>query len=197
MAACVLTGRKAKKMNHRILLGCYPIPCFGGIPNHNFLVWADASGTPLFEINGGAVKPDGTYDYRAITGRLTAVETDYARRDARRCPEFYLRPASRSLLLLEASPDEVAARWSIGSEAAGRIAGLGLRYSLLTQNSNSVASAVAGSMELPLPPSALGMLRAPGGRRRLAYASAEQPTKRGRSYAPSTTEKPSNWGGPI
>ncbi|MEP9371364.1 hypothetical protein [Mesorhizobium sp. KR1-2] len=95
-------------MNHHVLVGCYPIPCFGGIPNHNFLVWTDASGTPLFEINGGAVNPDGSFNYRAIVGRLTAVETDYARHDPVRYPEFYLRPTSRSLLLLEASPDEIA-----------------------------------------------------------------------------------------
>lgn len=167
-------------MNHRILLGCYPIPCFGSIPNHNFLVRTDASGKPLFEINGGAVKPDGTYNYRAVIGRLTAVETDYACRDPLRCPEFYPRPTSRLLLLLEAGPDEVAERWSAGLEAVRRISGLGLRYSLLTRNSNSVASAVAGSMGLALPSSALGMLRAPGGRRRLAYVSSGEQPKRSR-----------------
>lgn len=157
-------------MNHRILLGSYPIPRFAGIPNHNFLVWTDHDGTPLFEINGGAVNPDGTFNYAAIFGRLTAVETDYSKRDPACFPEFHIRPTSRSTVLLEAPRDEIAARWASGVRTAGRISASGLRYSILTRNSNSVATAIALGMELVLPAASLGRLRAPGARRRLALA---------------------------
>ncbi|PSJ59702.1 hypothetical protein C7I85_15190 [Mesorhizobium soli] len=154
-------------MNHRILFGSYPIPRFANVANHNFLVWTDEEGRPLFEINGGASNPDGTFNYAAAFSRLTAVQTDYARRDPRLYPEFYVRPTSRTVTLFEAGYREVAARWRAGVEMAERIAAAGLRYSFLTQNSNSVASTVARSMELSVPSAALGILRAPGGRRRL------------------------------
>lgn len=157
-------------MNHRILLGSYPIPRFAGIPNHNFLVWIDEEGRPLFEINGGASNPDGTFNYAAVSGRLVAVETDYARRDPLRCPEFHIRPTSRTTLLLEAPCSEIAARWAAGVRTAELIAASGLRYFLLTRNSNSVATTVAKGMDLTLPHTSLGRLRAPGARRHLALA---------------------------
>lgn len=158
-------------MNHRILLGSYPIPRFAGIPNHNFLVWVDHEGRPLFEINGGAVNADGTFNYAAIFGRLTAVETDYSKRDPMRFPEFHIRPTSRSVVLMEAPCDEIGMRWMAGVEAAGQIAASGLRYSMLTRNSNSVATAVARSMDIMLPRASLGLLRAPGARRPLAVSA--------------------------
>lgn len=167
-------------MNHRILFGSYPIPRFAKIANHNFIVWTDADGEPLFEINGGASNPDGTFNYAAAFSRLTAVQTDYTRRDPQRCPEFYLRPTSRTVLMFEAGYREVSARWRAGVEMAERIAGSRLLYSFLTQNSNSVASTVARSMELSVPPAALGLLRAPGGRRRLAHTSSGAQPKRNR-----------------
>ncbi|MGB3386951.1 MAG: hypothetical protein WBA88_03110 [Pseudaminobacter sp.] len=158
-------------MNHRILLGSYPIPRFAGVPHHNFLVWVDDEGRPLFEINGGAANPDGGFNYAAIFGRLTAVETDYSKRDPVRFPEFHIRSTSRSIALVEASREEIGMRWAAGVEATRRIAASGLRYSILTRNSNSVATAVARSMDIMLPPASLGLLRAPGARRRLVLAS--------------------------
>lgn len=158
-------------MNHRILLGSYPIPTLAGIPNHNFLVWTDSQDMPLFEINGGAVNPDGSFNYAALFGRLTAVETDYSKRDPRRFPEFHIRPASRMVTLLEAPRDEVAEIWAAGARTAERIAASGLRYFILTSNSNSVATSVARAMGLALPRACLGPLRAPGARRRLAVAA--------------------------
>jgi hypothetical protein len=155
-------------MSHRILFGSYPIPRFAGVPSHNFLVWVDPNGMPLYEINGGASNRDGSFNYFSIFGRLTAVETDYSNRNTVYCPEFHIRPTSRTVLLLEAPYREVAARWTRGMRTVNRIAASGLRYSFLTQNSNSVATAVAQGMDLVVPRSSLGPLRAPGGRRRLA-----------------------------
>jgi hypothetical protein len=160
------------RVNHRILLGSYPIPILAGIPNHNFLVWTDSQGMPRFEINGGAINPDGSFNYAALFGRLTAVETDYSKRDPRRFPEFHIRPASRMTILLEAPRDEIAEIWATGARAAERIATSGLRYFILTSNSNSVATSVAHSMGLAPPSACLGLLRAPGARRRLTVAAA-------------------------
>ena len=41
-------------------------------------------------------------------GRLTAVVTDYAKRDLAYCPEFYVRPTSRTILLIEGSYTSIA-----------------------------------------------------------------------------------------
>jgi hypothetical protein len=159
-------------VNHRILLGSYPIPILAGIPNHNFLVWTDSLGTPLFEINGGAINPDGSFNYAAVFGRLTAVETDYSKRDPRHFPEFYVRPSARMTVLLEAPRDEVAEIWATGARTAKRIAASSLHYFILTKNSNSVATSIARSMGFELPSCCLGRLQAPGARRRLTVAEA-------------------------
>ncbi|MDA4629643.1 hypothetical protein NZA98_00685, partial [Escherichia coli] len=98
-------------MNHRILFGSYPIPRFAGIASHNFVVWTDETGRPLYEINGGAANADGSFNYCAIRGRLTAVVTDYSKRDLIYCPEFYVRPTSRTTLLLEGNYTAIATKW--------------------------------------------------------------------------------------
>lgn len=158
-------------MNHRILLGAYPIPILAGIAHHNFLVWTDNRGKPLFEINGGALNPDGSFNYAAISGRLVAIATDYSQRDPRRFPEFHIRPTSRMTMLLEAPRDEIADIWAVGTRRAEQIAACSLRYFILTSNSNTVASSVARAMGLSLPPACLGRMRAPGARRRLSIAA--------------------------
>lgn len=159
-------------MNHRILFGSYPIPRFGGIASHNFVVWADETGRPLYEINGGAANGDGSFNYCAIKGPLTAVVTDYARRDLIHCPEFYVRPTSVATLLVEGGYSSIAGRWRAAVDLANRIRQSDLRYSFLVQNSNSVATAVTEAMGLVPPSAAIGRVRAPGSNRRLALSAA-------------------------
>lgn len=159
-------------MNYQILFGSYPIPRFAGIASHNFVVMCDETGRPLFEINGGAANSDGSFNYCAIRGPLTAVVTDYAQRDLRYCPEFYVRPASVTSLLLDGSYSSIAARWRAAVELADCIRRSSLRYSFLLQNSNSVASAVTEAMGLTPPSSAVGRVKAPGSYRRLALDAA-------------------------
>ncbi|MEK1890276.1 MAG: hypothetical protein AAAB35_22485 [Phyllobacterium sp.] len=159
-------------MEHRILFGSYPIPRFGGIASHNFVVWTDKSGRPLFEINGGAANADGSFNYCAIGGPLTAVVTDYAKRDLVYFPEFYVRPTSRTTLLIEGNHATIAARWRAAMGVAERIRQSELRYSFLTQNSNSVATAVTKGMGLMPPRQAIGRVRAPGSHRQLSLDPA-------------------------
>jgi hypothetical protein len=159
-------------MNHRILFGSYPIPRFAGIASHNFVVWTDEKGRPLYEINGGAANADGSFNYCAIRGPLTAVVTDYAKRDLVYCPEFYVRPTSRTTLLIEGSYTSIAARWRAGVDVAARIRFSNLRYSFLIQNSNSVATAIAEGMGLTPPSTAIGRVRAPGSHRQLVLDPA-------------------------
>ena len=159
-------------MEHRILFGSYPIPRFAGIASHNFVVWADESGRPLFEINGGAANADGSFNYCAIRGPLTAVVTDYTRRDLVHYPEFFVRPTSRTTVLIEGSYAAVAARWHAAVGVAERIRLSGLRYSFLIQNSNSVATAVTEAMGLTPPRKAVGRVKAPGSRRQLTLDPA-------------------------
>ncbi|PSH66153.1 hypothetical protein [Phyllobacterium sophorae] len=154
-------------MNHRILFGSYPIPRFAGIASHNFVVWIDEKGRPLYEINGGAANADGSFNYCAIRGPLTAVVTDYSKRDLVYCPEFYVRPTSRATLLIEGSYTSIAARWRAAVDVAARIRLSNLRYSFLIQNSNSVATAIAEGMGLSPPSAAIGRVRAPGSHRQL------------------------------
>ncbi|UXN64277.1 hypothetical protein N8E89_18095 [Phyllobacterium sp. A18/5-2] len=154
-------------MNHRILFGSYPIPRFAGIASHNFVVWIDEKGRPLYEINGGAANADGSFNYCAIRGPLTAVVTDYSKRDLVYCPEFYVRPTSRATLLIEGSYPSIAARWRAAVDVAARIRLSNLRYSFLIQNSNSVATAIAEGMGLSPPSAAIGRVRAPGSHRQL------------------------------
>ena len=162
-----LIPRVLLSMQHRILFGSYPIPRFAGIASHNFVVWADASGRPLFEINGGAANADGSFNYCAIGGPLTAVVTDYSKRDLIYFPEFYVRPTSRMTVLIEGSHATVAARWRAAVTVAERIRQSELRYSFLIQNSNSVATAVTKAMGLIPPRKAVGRVKAPGSRRQL------------------------------
>lgn len=159
-------------MNHRILFGSYPIPRFAGIASHNFVVWTDETGRPLYEINGGAANADGSFNYCAIRGPLTAVVTDYAQRDLIHYPEFYIRPASRTELLIEGSYNSISARWRSAVGIAERIRQSNLRYSFLVQNSNSVATAVTEGMDLTPPSVALGRVKAPGSYRRLTLIAA-------------------------
>ncbi|MDQ0999383.1 hypothetical protein QFZ34_004565 [Phyllobacterium ifriqiyense] len=159
-------------MNYQILFGSYPIPRFAGIASHNFVVMCDETGRPIFEINGGASNSDGSFNYCAIRGPLTAVVTDYAHRDLRYFPEFYLRPTSITSLLLEGSYSSVAARWRAAVDLAERIRQSGLRYSFWLQNSNSVASAVTEAMKLTPPSAAVGRVKAPGSYRRLILDAA-------------------------
>ncbi len=154
-------------MNHRILFGSYPIPRFAGIASHNFVVWTDDKGRPLYEINGGAANADGSFNYCAIRGPLTAVVTDYAKRDLVHYPEFYVRPTSRTMLLIEGSYSSIAARWRAAVDVAERIRLSNLRYSFLIQNSNSVATAITEGMGLTPPSTAVGRVRAPGSHRQL------------------------------
>ena len=154
-------------MNHRILFGSYPIPRFAGIASHNFVVWTDDQGKPLYEINGGAANADGSFNYCAVRGPLTAVVTDYAKRDLAYFPEFYVRPTSRTILLIEGSYTSIAGRWRAAVGVAERIRLSGLRYSFLIQNSNSVATAIAEGMGLTPPSTAVGRVRAPGSLRQL------------------------------
>jgi hypothetical protein len=155
-------------MNHRILFGSYPIPRFAGIASHNFVVWTDETGRPLYEINGGAGNADGTFNYCAISGPLTAVVTDYTKRNLVYCPEFYVRPTSRTALLVEGSYVTIAARWRAAVRVAERIRLSKLRYSFLIQNSNSVATAITEGMGLTPPSAAVGRVKAPGSYRHLA-----------------------------
>ncbi|MBB3234264.1 hypothetical protein [Phyllobacterium endophyticum] len=155
-------------MRHRILFGSYPIPRFAGIASHNFVVWTDEKGRPLYEINGGAANADGSFNYCAILGPLTAVVTDYADRDLIYRPEFYTRPTSRTTLLLEGNYASIADRWRAAVDVAEQIRHSGLRYSFLVQNSNSVATAIANSIGVAPPRTAIGRVRAPGSYRRLA-----------------------------
>ncbi len=159
-------------MKHRILFGSYPIPRFGGIASHNFVVWTDEAGRPLFEINGGAANMDGSFNYCAIRGPLTAVVTDYGKRDLVFCPEFYVRPTSRSMMLVEGNYAAIAARWRAGVDVAERIRLSKLRYSFLIQNSNSVATAVTEGMGLKPPLKAVSRVRAPGSHRQLLLDAA-------------------------
>ncbi|MRG57189.1 hypothetical protein GF108_16545 [Phyllobacterium sp. SYP-B3895] len=159
-------------MEHRILFGSYPIPRFGGIASHNFVVWTDEAGRPLFEINGGAANPNGSFNYCAIGGALTAVVTDYAKRDLVYFPEFYVRPTSRTTMMLEGSYATIAARWRAAMDVANRIRQSELRYSFLIQNSNSVATAIAKGMGLNPPRKAVGRVRAPGSHRQLLLDAA-------------------------
>ncbi|MEP7454966.1 hypothetical protein [Phyllobacterium sp. SB3] len=159
-------------MNYKILFGSYPIPRFAGIASHNFVVMCDETGRPLFEINGGASNADGSFNYCAIRGPLTAVVTDYAHRDLRCYPEFYVRPTSVTSLLLEGSYSSIATHWRAAVELAERIRQSDLRYSFLLQNSNSVATAVTEAMGLTPPLSAVGRVKAPGSYRRLALNAA-------------------------
>ena len=159
-------------MNHRILFGSYPIPRFAGIASHNFVVWTDEIGGPLFEINGGAANADGSFNYCAIRGPLTAVVTDYAKRDLVYCPEFYVRPTSRTTLLMEGNYTSIAGRWRAAVDVAERIRISKLRYSFLIQNSNSVATAIAEGMGLKPPSAAIGRVKAPGSHRHLVLDPA-------------------------
>ena len=142
-------------------------PRFAGIASHNFVVWIDEKGRPLYEINGGAANADGSFNYCAIRGPLTAVVTDYSKRDLVYCPEFYVRPTSRTTLLIEGSYPSIAARWRAAVDVAARIRLSNLRYSFLIQNSNSVATAIAEGMGLSPPSAAIGRVRAPGSHRQL------------------------------
>ncbi|GAB1581886.1 MULTISPECIES: hypothetical protein [Phyllobacteriaceae] len=148
----------------KIIFGSWPIHFFAGIPFHNFLALVSEAGEPLRELNGGALKADGTYNYRALYGPLTVVETDYSRRDPRYFPEFYIRPSSRALILFEGSARASEERWSTALAAARAIERMDLRYSLLRRNSNSVAAALVRAMGLTPPKSACSPIRAPGGR---------------------------------
>ncbi|EJN01693.1 hypothetical protein [Phyllobacterium sp. YR531] len=159
-------------MNYQILFGSYPIPRFAGIASHNFVVMCDETGRPLYEINGGAANQDGSFNYCAIRGPLTAVVTDYAKRDLRYYPEFYVRPTSVTSLLLEGSYSSIATHWRAAVDLAQRIRLSDLRYSFWFQNSNSVASAVTEAMELTPPSSAVGRVKAPGSYRRLVLNAA-------------------------
>lgn len=159
-------------MNHHILFGSYPIPRFAGIASHNFLVWADETGRPLYEINGGAANMDGSFNYCAIGGPLTAVITDYAKRDLKHCPEFYMRPSSLTTLLVEGNYNSIGMRWRAAVDVAARIRQSNLRYSFLLQNSNSVATAITEGMGLTPPSSAVGRVKAPGSNRRLVLNPA-------------------------
>ncbi|ATU91361.1 hypothetical protein [Phyllobacterium zundukense] len=159
-------------MNHRILFGSYPIPRFAGIASHNFVVWTDEKGRPLYEINGGAANADGSFNYCAIRGPLTAVVTDYAKRDLVYYPEFYVRPTSRTTVLLESGYASIAARWRAAVDVAERIRLSSLRYSFLIQNSNSVATAIAEGMGLTPPSAAIGRVKAPGSHRHLVLDPA-------------------------
>jgi hypothetical protein len=159
-------------MNHRIVFGSYPIPRFAGIASHNFVTWTDADGRPLYEINGGAANADGSFNYCAVKGPLTAVVTDYRHRDLTYYPEFYVRPTSVSNVLMEAPFAVIAARWNAAVEVAEMIRQSGLRYSFLVQNSNSVATAITEAMGLTPPSAAIGRLKAPGSFRRLALKAA-------------------------
>ncbi len=159
-------------MNYQILFGSYPIPRFAGIASHNFVVMCDETGRPLFEINGGSSNADGSFNYCAIRGPLTAVVTDYARRDLRYYPEFYVRPTSVTSLLLAGSYSSISTQWRSAVNLAARIRQSDLRYSFWLQNSNSVATAVTESMGLKPPSSAVGRVKAPGSYRRLVLNAA-------------------------
>jgi hypothetical protein len=159
-------------MDHCILFGSYPIPRFAGIASHNFVVWADETGRPLYEINGGAANEDGSFNYCAIRGPLTAVVTDYTKRDLVHFPEFYVRPTSLTSLLIRGNYKTIATRWRAAVDVADRIRRSDLRYSFLVQNSNSVATAVAEGMGLNPPSAALSRVKAPGSHRRLLLNAA-------------------------
>lgn len=161
------TPQSADFMEYRILFGSYPIPRFAGIASHNFVVWTDEAGRPLFEINGGAANVDGSFNYCAINGPLTAVVTDYSKRDLVFFPEFYVRSTSRTAILIEGGYAAIAARWRAAVNVTERIRESGLRYSFLIQNSNSVATAVTEAMGLIPPRKAVGRVKAPGSRRQL------------------------------
>jgi len=157
----------------KIVFGSWPIRFFASVPFHNFLVLVNEAGEPLRELNGGARRPDGTYNYQALGGPLAVVETDYSRRDPLYFPEFYIRPSSRALTLFLGSEGESEARWSAGLAAARTIERMDLQYSLFRRNSNSVAVALVRAMGLEVPKSARSPIRAPGGRCALLPAAAE------------------------
>jgi hypothetical protein len=150
----------------KILFGSWPIPLFGYMPRHNFIALVDAQGNPLRELNGGAKNPDGTFNYLALRGPLTAVETDYSRRDTAFFPEFCPRPASIMSVLAEGDEADMLERWEKGRAAAAAIDNLGLRYFVLGTNSNTVAAALVRKMGIEPPARALARFRSPGGRRR-------------------------------
>jgi hypothetical protein len=150
----------------KILFGSWPIPMFGYMPRHNFLALVDGQGNPVRELNGGAKNPDGTFNYLAFRGPLTAVETDYSRRDTAFFPEFYRRPASTVSILMEGSEPDVLECWANGTAAAAAIEKLGLRYFVLGTNSNTVATALVRKMGLQPPVQAFYRVQSPGGRRR-------------------------------
>ncbi|KXF77447.1 hypothetical protein ATN84_08695 [Paramesorhizobium deserti] len=148
----------------KIVFGSWPIRFFASIPFHNFLALVNEAGEPVRELNGGARKADGTYNYQALHGPLTVVETDYSRRDPLYFPEFHIRPSSRFLTLFEGNAGESEERWADALAAARAIECMELRYSLLRRNSNSVAAALVRAMGLTLPRAACSRIRAPGGR---------------------------------
>ena len=139
---------------------------------HNFVALIDGSGNPLREMNGGARNADRRYDYRAITGRLAAIETDHthggAHRDATFFPDFINRPATRTLVLFEGSQTDAMERWSAARRAADSIEGSSIRYFILGPNSNTVAVAMIRAMGLEVPAQARVWLRAAGGRKNLS-----------------------------
>ncbi|PRD41066.1 hypothetical protein C5748_23420 [Phyllobacterium phragmitis] len=159
----------------KIVFGSWPIRFFAGVPFHNFLALVDEAGEPLRELNGGARKADGTYNYQALYGSLAVVETNYSRRDPLYFPEFTIRPASYASLLFQGGAQETEERWSAALAAALAIERSGLRYSLLRRNSNSVAAALVQAMGLALPKAACGLIRAPGGRN-ILLSAASHPT---------------------
>ncbi|WP_147272168.1 hypothetical protein [Phyllobacterium salinisoli] len=157
----------------KIVFGSWPIRVFASIPFHNFLALVNEAGEPLRELNGGARKPDGTYHYQALSGPLTAIETDYSQRNPLYFPEFSIRPTSRAAVLFEGNAKDINELWSGALTAAQAIERARLRYSPLRRNSNSVAATLVQAMGLALPRAACSVLRAPGGRCVLLNGNAQ------------------------
>lgn len=139
-------------MTYKIEFGSWPISKLGGLASHNFLVLRDESGSIIAELNGGAAGPDGSFNYTALDGPLTARHTVHADPvDERRLPRFATRRDSTFVELFSGSQQEVLEKWNAGVACVEAIDKKGLTYLAPALNSNSVAGTVAKCMDLKQP----------------------------------------------